>query len=166
MVAGVVLLSRLVDTEYCRNVFEASASKHYIRQSLWDELRRVSHCPHQLVSLLVLIAREIFLSAWLNIQNGLFFGNISHQNLSSYYPSCLSPFLQNVTLTNRWGITPHGITASGHNRQKFLLLTHHLQGQAIQRSQHRHSETGSQNSKMADAEGGSLIEQLDYELMG
>ena len=35
-------------------VFLTRDSKHYIRRSFWDECRRVSRCPHQLVSFLVL----------------------------------------------------------------------------------------------------------------
>ena len=33
------------DARSCMNVFGTSDSKYYRRQSLWDEWRRVSHCP-------------------------------------------------------------------------------------------------------------------------
>ena len=33
------------DARLCLNVFWTSDSKHYRRQSLWDEWHRVSHCP-------------------------------------------------------------------------------------------------------------------------
>ena len=34
-----------VDARSCMNVFGTSDSKYYRRQSLWDERRRVLHCP-------------------------------------------------------------------------------------------------------------------------
>ena len=37
--------SMLVNAQSCMNVFRTSESKYCRRQSLWDEWRRVSHCP-------------------------------------------------------------------------------------------------------------------------
>ena len=42
MMAGIVLLSR---STVCMNVSGISYSKYYIWRSLWDEWRRVWHCP-------------------------------------------------------------------------------------------------------------------------
>ena len=41
--AGVVCCR--VDARSCMNVFGTSDSKYYLRQSLWDDWRRVSRCP-------------------------------------------------------------------------------------------------------------------------
>ena len=52
-IAVAVNLPMGVDARSCMNVFGTSDSKFCRRQSLCDEWRCTSHCPHQLVGLLV-----------------------------------------------------------------------------------------------------------------